>query len=234
MKSTGSLSKRKTVGGGQRAGGGAVSITVVLLFVSLFSGSYGEVNNDSLEILQLRVIGRHASLSEKPGEVSFDMPGVAIEADVAGTGPISFEMSQQGDVLSTFNIWCDGMEQPGKFNATFSTDGWKDGEVHRVVACEASQTKRTTVRIQKATEAKWNSLSVTPNFVTFHGFLDGSEGAHLALPAVGPMEPRRRRIEFFGDSITAGYCNLCTLASSGQTGPLLESYSHSWANIVCD
>ena len=111
-----------------------------------------------------------------------------------------------------------------------------DGKMARCTGWSPARLRRQRGRRcgSKATEAKWNSLSVTPNFVTFHGFLDGSGGAHLALPAVGPMEPRRRRIEFFGDSITAGFCNLCTFASSGQTGALLESYSHSWANIVCD
>ena len=42
---------------------------------------------------------------------------------------------------------------------------------------------------------------------------------------------RPRRIEFLGDSITAGFCNLCD--STGTNTAATESYADSWANLIC-
>jgi lysophospholipase L1-like esterase len=58
------------------------------------------------------------------------------------------------------------------------------------------------VRVLKATEADWNAGSPLPNYLTFSG-IEAAGGA-AALPQ--PPLPARR-LEFLGDSITAGFCN---------------------------
>merc|ERR1712025_1317203 len=81
----------------------------------------------------------------------------------------------------------------------------------------------------KATGPKWNNLTVTPNYVTFRSF-----SGDAALQLRRPEEPRRR-IEFVGDSITAGYCNLCRDDPSADPWVIdFQSFAASWANLICD
>jgi hypothetical protein len=67
------------------------------------------------------------------------------------------------------------------------------------------------IRVLKATEAQWNGGSPTPNYVTFSGFKIDAESAASELVArtIAPPPLPTRKIEFLGDSITAGYCNEC-------------------------
>jgi hypothetical protein len=67
------------------------------------------------------------------------------------------------------------------------------------------------IRIFKATEADWNGGSPVPNYVTFHGINVESESGATAVPTanalavLAPPPPLpTRKIEFLGDSITAG------------------------------
>ena len=60
------------------------------------------------------------------------------------------------------------------------------------------------IRVFKATEPQWVARVPAPNWVTFHGIVLNS-GEVLPPARARPT----RRLEFVGDSITAGYCNLC-------------------------
>eukprot|EP00602_Paraphysomonas_sp_CaronLab_P004425 CAMPEP_0185034088 /NCGR_PEP_ID=MMETSP1103-20130426/23639_1 /TAXON_ID=36769 /ORGANISM="Paraphysomonas bandaiensis, Strain Caron Lab Isolate" /LENGTH=254 /DNA_ID=CAMNT_0027570601 /DNA_START=554 /DNA_END=1318 /DNA_ORIENTATION=+ len=80
----------------------------------------------------------------------------------------------------------------------------------------------------KVTEADWNNPNPTPNYIDFHGFIIDS-GDIIPLP-----DPPIRRVEFVGDSITAGYCNMCKGADEGAEGYTLESFGASWPTLVCD
>ena len=84
-----------------------------------------------------------------------------------------------------------------------------------------------TVVIEKTSEAAWNTFSnITSNAIGFAGF-EGDAGMSYGAPPVLPS----RRIEFVGDSITAGYCNL------GENDPESvadEDFALSWAHRVCD
>lgn len=90
-----------------------------------------------------------------------------------------------------------------------------------VYACAATGTH--DIRLVKATEADWNGGDPVPNFVTFYGFKVATAAATATTPAsmaeeaaavvvVSSEQPPplpTRKIEFLGDSITAGYCNEC-------------------------
>merc|ERR1719469_973958 len=93
------------------------------------------------------------------------------------------------------------------------------------------------IRIMKTTEPERNDREPSPNWGTFHGLsLDSGS-------VTSPSKPRRqRRIEFIGDSITAGYCNLCkgpgpfdALASPDVAGgEAQESFALSWPTVICE
>ena len=54
------------------------------------------------------------------------------------------------------------------------------------------------------TRNQFAGTAVKPNYVTFHGF-EADEGAQLHLTPTRPSH----RVEFLGDSITAGFDNCC-------------------------
>ena len=73
-------------------------------------------------------------------------------------------------------------------------------------------------------QTDYNNLDPSPNFVTFHGFLldSGNIESLKSLPT--------RRIEFIGDSITAGFCNLCPVDNNPTYE--VESFALSWPSLV--
>merc|ERR1712000_585028 len=76
---------------------------------------------------------------------------------------------------------------------------------------------------------QWNNKEPSPNFLTFSGFsLDMGD----ALPPITPIP--NLRLEFLGDSITAGYCNLCPTVPSWPTGANQESFLAAWPSLVCE
>ncbi len=184
-----------------------------------------------------RTVGRHRRNAD--GSVSYDMPGVWVEAKIAAAdalGRVHGLFSQtkgtaagesSGWEPDFFLSWCDGVPQPtSRYNATFNSSGW-GSDVATVQVCGGlAPHAATPVVVFKSTEAQWNSLLPAPNYVTFHGFKE----PEAALPT---PPHRRKRIEFLGDSITAGFCNLCFDDGGIPNTPASESYAHSWANLIC-
>jgi len=85
-----------------------------------------------------------------------------------------------------------------------------------------------SVRLFKTTEADWNQQPTTPSAVVLDEVLTDATLLPLPVPATD------HRIEFVGDSITAGFCNML----GNNTAPFTpvqggESYYFSWANQVC-
>jgi lysophospholipase L1-like esterase len=96
------------------------------------------------------------------------------------------------------------------------------------------------------TEPDWNADNATlPNYVLFHEFLlfrsANVSGTTAESHRVGMQQPagqrdpprQRRRIEFIGDSITAGYCNTCNLFPNATNNYALQDFSYSWARLTC-
>ena len=123
----------------------------------------------------------------------------------------------------------------------------------RYAGCEQlDPTLQYTVALFHATEPNWNQLFSHPNAVEAVGFIlsaspdaatslsgsvvGASAGARRGAPvaAAPPVRGTGRRVEFLGDSITCGFCNLCRNPPfPNATGYALESYYDSWAHLTC-
>jgi len=172
-----------------------------------------------------RIVGRHRSWPD--GHVDFDHPGVKIVARITGAATVSAVMSKVGSIENVFVVYCDGVAQPGSGpKATFSTKLWTEGTKQSVPLCSGLDANAEhDIVIFKSTEAQWMDIKPTPNHVSFYEIV--GLGMRLLPPLV---RPQQHRIEFLGDSITAGYCNLC----EQEPSPAAESYASSWPTLVCE
>ena len=89
------------------------------------------------------------------------------------------------------------------------------------------------VTIVKDTEPQFAGTTVEPNYISFHGFSGDDTRARLAAPALVESSPRRK-VEFLGDSITAGFDNQCDIPGSPKGFPWSESFTKSWPTLICD
>lgn len=121
------------------------------------------------------------------------------------------------------------VQLPNSVYHSFDTEGPGNTEVEYVLASGLDSTREHDVVVYKSTEAQWNSRDPRPNFITFGGFaLSGP--SPVTVP--GMEQPKSRKIEFLGDSITAGFCNLCRIAPSLSDGASESNYD-SWPNQIC-
>eukprot|EP00443_Scrippsiella_acuminata_P119996 CAMPEP_0115732760 /NCGR_PEP_ID=MMETSP0272-20121206/85295_1 /TAXON_ID=71861 /ORGANISM="Scrippsiella trochoidea, Strain CCMP3099" /LENGTH=385 /DNA_ID=CAMNT_0003176695 /DNA_START=56 /DNA_END=1212 /DNA_ORIENTATION=+ len=162
--------------------------------------------------------------------IAFDAPGVQISASFKGTSWVSAVMTQEGQDAHAyepnyFNVYIDSQLQ-----TTFNTKDWMGKRQVSVPLFAGRDTSAAhVVTITKITEAQFNAANITSNYVTIWGF-EGSPGLTLKdLPAIP-----ERKIEFLGDSITAGFCNaaepcdedsVCTAAN--------QQFNSSWASLTC-
>ena len=70
--------------------------------------------------------------------------------------------------------------------------------------------------------------------MTFHGFVGDDSSARLVAPAALEKASPPRKVEFLGDSITAGFDNQCDIPGSPKGFPWSESFGKSWATLICD
>ena len=73
-----------------------------------------------------------------------------------------------------------------------------------------------TVAVVKDTEPQFAGTSVRPNYITFHGFSGDEDGA--ARIVTPPPQAPQHRLEFLGDSISAGFDNQCAATFAIPTG----------------
>ena len=154
----------------------------------------------------LQVVGRHTIQAEVEG-VSFDMPGVRLITQVSDTTSLTATMSSFGieppNEASFFIVKVDGIPQFDSSSAysTFSTAEWQSGEAVDVLLCTGlDPTGSHTIEIFKNTEAQWNEIHVADNYITLVA-MKGDDGVSFNQPPALP----ERRVEFLGDSITAGF-----------------------------
>ena len=169
--------------------------------------------------------------------VSFDMNGVQVKATVTGTTGLYASMSQVSSKAqgNAFQVFLDGVLQP---NSMFNTSAWAAGEVVKVPLFPSGSLAAASshaVSIFKDTEPNFAAKpgpGAMPNYVTFHGF-SGDSSARLLAP-VKPQSPPQHKLEFLGDSITAGFDNTCDIPGSPKGFPWSESFLKSWATLMCD
>ena len=115
-----------------------------------------------------------------------------------------------------------------------------DSELHKNSKYQKLDYKATyDVLIVKETEAQFSATKVVENYVTLHGF-EGDDTMQVSLPKI--LTKKRRKIEFLGDSITAGFCNMCKVEPNicgpdpdhGITCEAQQHFSSSWANLICE
>ena len=94
------------------------------------------------------------------------------------------------------------------------------------------------MKIIKITESNYNHAFQGVNYVQFHGLiltppLDNEENTCEFLAVTTPPD---RKIEFIGDSIMAGYMNLCRENNANELSQYgdyaLESFAAAWPALV--
>jgi hypothetical protein len=90
------------------------------------------------------------------------------------------------------------------------------------------------IKIRKITESDYNSAFTNTNYLEFFGFLIDSNV--VTKPFDIKNLQSRRKIEFLGDSIMAGYKNLCKESNANELNNIgeyaLESYGVAWPALV--
>ena len=184
----------------------------------------------------VQTIGRVAKA--KSGELMFDAPDVQVRVAVKGVSSVTVLLRQfvpkinaQPSLFAVYvdnkMVKCASHPQPNAFSS-FSTSGAGNNTIERYTFEIGDNGKARQVAVFKLTEPAWDVRNISANYVTFSGF-EMAGSAPTTLP--GPPLPKRK-LEFLGDSITAGFCNLCH--RSNETGVNLESGALSWPNMICD
>lgn len=181
---------------------------------------------------RIHVVGRHRVV---PEGVQFDYAGVTISATVTGVSTLHAVMSRSGTGRNQFVVWCDGQRvRSPESAASLTTEDWLENTTVKVELCSGlDRNMAHTVRFTKNTEAgqpgEQHVDTMAPQYVTFMGF-DGA----LLHPEPYP----ERKIEFFGDSQTNGFCILGVTGETVIGGPNLgseaESVIDAWPSLVCD
>lgn len=166
--------------------------------------------------------GRFRSLES--GEKDFDLPGSKITLQVEGTTSVDVVLTSKGtDQPHRFWIYIDGALTEN----IVDTKGMSLDEVKTFNIASGLSTSPHTISLFKVTEADYNNPNPHLNYLTLNGF-QIDQGT---LKESSPLA--ERRIEFIGDSITAGYCNMCHEIDSSNGAYAQESFASSWANKVC-
>ena len=148
-----------------------------------------------------------------------------------------------------FNVYVNGDLEPIIIDTSVS----QCGQLTKYLIFEKGSSRATSFSVLKISEPNWAGFDAEDqNFVEFVSFSFDtiitvrpgstitSEGEKRSVSVTfenrqsGPVDDGWRRIEFLGDSITAGYCNLCHEDPSLPSGYEQESFAASWAHLTCN
>lgn len=155
------------------------------------------------------IVGRHRVT---PNATLFDFQGVRITASLNGSEAQALMFQAGNGPANHFIVTVDGV-RVGDGPLSFTTAEWPRGEasVVKVPLFSGLSAGVHEVVIEKTSEPALNTRDVAPDYVGFVGFTGAST---ISVPR---LRSSRRRVEFLGDSITAGFCNLCDTAASAPT-----------------
>lgn len=231
---------------------------MALVFASLVAAAIADVDVLPTDP-SFRFVGRFDRTSSEP---KFDRSGAEIQFRTEGATQITAKMSQRltapylgadadssnpgGSAAHDFLVYVDGEPLATPIigstcsYCTFDTTGIANETVTEYIIATGMSQGAHEIRILKTTEPEFNDREPSPNWLTFHGLrLDVGSVATSSIPS------RQRRIEFIGDSITAGYCNLCkgpgpfdesplSLDESVSGGETQETFALSWPTVICE
>lgn len=197
-----------------------------LYFVTLFWAlvSVG-INGLKIAPSDSRVVleGRYENIDDR---VSFDHPGFKISVKVTGTTEVSVWLSAMAVVPHRFWIYIDGVLSDTVIDTRTMSN---DTLTNYLIASRLNPISSYSITLLKITEAQWNALTPEPNYVSFAGYTidDGAE----VLPSLPPLG--QHKIEFIGDSIQAGFCDMCSTVDSSYGDYAKESYGAAHPHITC-
>ena len=187
------------------------------------------------------------------GSLAFDMPGceLRLRLELSVRSDVSILLGQQnaGTPQNAFVVWINGERQGTEYGvaqgASFTTKNAPDEAVYAYRLLRSGSSNSETppetagvfqagthdIRVFKTTEANWNGQAPGRNFVTFSGFLVQPIEEGAAAVTVAGAALHARKIEFLGDSITAGYCNECQASSGKRRSVALRCVSHGLVNL---
>jgi len=174
----------------------------------------------------LQYIGRFET---RGGARLFDFAGCEIRARLVLSAPATatVELAQRhlpvppdahGNTINSgfesnaFVVFVNGTRQgPGGHNASFVTTKDQQDSVPYEFPLADLPAGTHDIRVIKATEPDWNGGDPVPNYMAFTGFhLWPVKSSSDFAAGCGTLPPLpARKLEFLGDSITAGFCNEC-------------------------
>ena len=123
-------------------------------------------------------------------------------------------------------------------NATFGTGLCSNvTDTRYVIADNLDPTTPHDIRVFKSSEAQWAVSVPEPNFLTLRAIWLASTKAGSAPAILDPPPLPRRKIEFIGDSMMAGYCNILWVPDIDRhktNRSNIESFWLSWPTRVCE
>jgi hypothetical protein len=159
---------------------------------------------------------------------AFDMPGSRLTVQFTDSEQIDMTLSQRmGEPFLPHRFW---VYVDGALSDTIvdTRDMINNTWTRFNLASSLDSTRTYTVSLVKITEAQYDGRQPSPNYVMLSNLIL-DDGARL-FPA--PSSPRRR-IEFIGDSITAGFCTLCDTVDPALGDYAKESFALSHADLTC-
>ena len=140
--------------------------------------------------------------------------------------------ASSGFEVNAFVVFVNGTRQGlGEHNASFMTSKEQQDGVPYEFPLADLPAGTHDVRVVKATEPDWNGGDPVPNYMSFTGFhLHPASASSDFAAGRGTLPPLPvRKLEFLGDSITAGFCNTCTDPHPGPPPPdHLEAFLATW------
>ena len=185
---------------------------------------------------KVRIVGRHQELSAQDGAcdgIAFDFQGVAVYARLRGTSWAEVVMSQEGTnpllyKANFFNIYVNS-----NLTSSFNTSLWMSQGAVTVPLFSGLDPKETyDVVVFKNTESQFSEPYVASNYITLHALAGAKDAALEDLPP-----SPKRKIEFLGDSIAAGFCNKadpCLPRNTSLCLPSNEWFNESWPSLICE
>jgi hypothetical protein len=199
----------------------------------------------------------YSSASNVSHVVAFDFQGMTIETNIEGATAVDVllhwhrvnENDFKGSMPHRIAVTCtpaplSGAGIAATASAAVSTVIDTNAQPKnattptRYEACaNLSPTLRYAVQLFHITEANWNEFYPNPNWVEAVGFLFTSAPPNdvlVAPPRAALRTAAPRTVEFIGDSITAGFCNMCKAPPfPNATGYQIENFQLSWAHRTC-